>query len=443
MEKEDELKEKLSAIVALTNLLRQENHALDIYHEITRTATEITDSQRSSLFIYDKQNNVLSSRIAQGMDEDIAITLDEGIAGYCGKNRIRVIENNAYENPLFNAAIDMQTGFTTRRLLTVPIIGKFDNLLGVLQVLNKHAAPYDDNDADLLAIVAELAASMIENHRIKEILKEKVESKTRALRDANRKLGEQFASEVALNQKLLQEKQLQEDLLIERSKLAELGKMIGCISHQMKQPLTSISVLSQTLEESLRQNELDEPALKTVTKKIDENIAFLSQTIDDFRLFVKNDRLRERFELEETVTGVLRLLAPLIYINSIGIVNDMEKGLTVQGYPNEFKQVVINLITNAIDQILANRVRKPQIKLIARRDGMDAVLLVRDNAGGIDPALLPDRLFEADVTTKGKQGTGLGLHMGKLIIENHMEGKITAANTEGGAEFTIRLPEQK
>lgn len=443
MEKQVDLKTKLSVIVELTNLLRKETKILDIYQEITKIATDITASERSTLFIYDKERNLLSSKIAQGLDEKISISLDEGIAGHSGKNRTRVIENDAYANPLFNSAIDMQSGFKTKQLLVVPIIGKFDNLLGVLQVLNKQSGDYNENDADLLAIVAELAASVIEDHRIKKILKEEVDAKTMALREANEKLGKQVASEIARNRKLLEEKQLQEELLIERSKLAELGKMIGFISHQMKQPLNVINVVVHGLHESYYSDDLDAASIDEAMDMFGRNIGFLSQTIDDFRLFVKHDRKKETFELHTTTQEILRLMGPQLHINGITVTSDIDKGLQTCGIVNEYKQVIINLITNAIDQFNLHKVTTPVIKLIGRRDGGEVVLLIRDNAGGIDPAVLPDKLFESDVTTKGLQGTGLGLHMCRLIIENHMNGTITAGNAEGGAEFTIRLPETR
>lgn len=443
MQESGDLKAKLSVIVELTNLLRKETRILDIYREITQIATDITASERSSLFIYDKEHNILSSKIAQGLDEKISISLDEGIAGYSGKHRTRVIENDAYSNPLFNSAIDMQSGYKTKHILAVPIIGKFDNLLGVLQVLNKQAGDYTENDADLLAIVAELAASVIEDHRIKKILKEEVDTKTKALREANEKLGEQVASEIARNRKLIEERELQEELLIERSKLAELGKMIGFISHQMKQPLNTINLVTHELKESYYDNTLDDEQIKETMEIFERNVIFLSQTIDDFRLFVKHDRTRERFELHTATEEILRLIAPLLHINSITIGSDVEKGLWSYGIPNEFKQVIINLIANTIDHITLGKIAaKPVIKLIGRRDRGNVVLLVRDNAGGIDPALLPERLFQPDVTTKGAKGTGLGLHMCRLIIEKHMKGTITAGNAEGGAEFRICLPEK-
>ena len=256
-----ELSDKLSVIVELTKLLRKENQILDIYEEITKIATDITHSERCSLFIHDKDKNLLTSKIAQGLDEKISITLDEGIAGYCGKTRQCVIEHDAYSNPLFNTKIDLQSGYTTSKILAVPIVGRFDNLLGVLQVLNKKGGDYSENDGDLLQIVAELASSVIEDHRIKGILKEQIDVKTRELKVANEKLAQRVNFEVALNRKLQEEKALQNELLIERSKLAELGKMIGFISHQMKQPLNAMYVVSQGLRDTCLKEAKREEAL--------------------------------------------------------------------------------------------------------------------------------------------------------------------------------------
>ncbi len=441
MEDSVELKAKLSVIVELTNLLRKENKILDIYQEITDIATDITSSERSSLFIFNKEKNQLTSKIALGMDEKISISLDKGIAGYCGQKRQRIIENDVYKNPHFNPDIDMQSGYTTSQLVAVPIIGKFDNLLGVLQVLNKQEGNYNENDADLLVIVAELAASVIEDHRIKRILKEQIDAKTQALSEANEKLNQQVISEMALNQKLMKEKELHEELLIERTKLAELGTMVGFISHQMKQPLNVMGVMSQGLREAYIAGELEREYLDEVSAAFNGSIAFLSQTIDDFRLFVKHDRQWEDFELAPTVASVVRLLAPLTKSNGVTVQCDVEKSLYVHGISNEFKQVIINLVTNAMDQFAHTATPAPLVKIIGRRDGGDVVLVIQDNGGGIPEHLLPEALFRPEVTTKGEQGTGLGLHLCRLIIEKHMHGSLAAGNAEGGAEFTIRLPD--
>lgn len=435
-----ELSDKLSVIVELTKLLRKENRILDIYEEITKIATDITHSERCSLFIYDKDKNLLTSKIAQGLDEKISITLDEGIAGYCGKTRRCIIENDVYSNPLFNVKIDLQSGYTTGKILAVPIVGRFDNLLGVLQVLNKKGSDYSENDGDLLQIVAELASSVIEDHRIKGILKEQIDVKTGELKEANEKLAQRVDYEVALNRKLQEEKTLQNELLIERSKLAELGKMIGFISHQMKQPLNAMYVVSQGLRDTCLNEVKREESLAEIEGLFFRNIKFLSQTIDDFRLFVKHERKIERFEAGATIEGTLRLLQPILYLESITIEKHFFDRCFVTGICNEFKQVIINLVMNAVDQLKLKETAVPKVVITVKEIEGGTRISVMDNGGGIDPALAPERIFDADVTTKGREGTGLGLSMSRLIVEAHMNGTILAQNREGGAEFVMVLP---
>jgi C4-dicarboxylate-specific signal transduction histidine kinase len=123
----------------------------------------------------------------------------------------------------------------------------------------------------------------------------------------------------------------------------------------------------------------------------------------------------------------------------MGITIRVEKtdDVAIEGYFNEYNQVLLNIMNNAKDILMERAVAQPVIKITVSRVGGDAVVKIRDNAGGIPDDII-ERIFDPYFTTKGQdKGSGVGLYMSKIIIEEHFGGRLTAANVDGGAEFTI------
>ncbi len=110
------------------------------------------------------------------------------------------------------------------------------------------------------------------------------------------------------------------------------------------------------------------------------------------------------------------------------------------GYPNEFSQVILNILQNARDALLERKVSGGQVSILssASAENCKAVVAIADNAGGI-PINILDKIFEPYFSTKGLQGTGIGLYMLKTIIGTNMGGQLTVSNTDQGAEFRIEV----
>ena len=116
----------------------------------------------------------------------------------------------------------------------------------------------------------------------------------------------------------------------------------------------------------------------------------------------------------------------------------------IHGFFNEFSQVLINLLNNASDAFTQNEIKNRliYIEIDTLSDG-DAIIRLSDNAGGIEPSIL-DKIFEPYFTTKhASVGTGLGLYMSKMIINNSMQGTLKVANENGGVCFTLTIPRGK
>ena len=243
---------------------------------------------------------------------------------------------------------------------------------------------------------------------------------------------------------LLKEKQkLQKDIeyknimLIQQNKFVSMGEMIANIAHQWRQPLNTLGLLIQKMGIFYKQGLLD-------TKQIDENITkamFLmngmSETIDDFRNFFSKDRVLEDFYVEEAVLKCLDIIKPNIDSNNIELALEIKNKYFVTGYKNEFFQVILNLLNNAVEALLIDKISKPKIKVKIRYENHNIYLDICDNAKGISSSII-DKIFNPYFTTKDS-GTGLGLYMSKIIIEEHMDGKISVESSNHGTTSTIVL----
>lgn len=233
---------------------------------------------------------------------------------------------------------------------------------------------------------------------------------------------------------------LLEKLMVEQSRLASMGEMIGVISHQWKQPLNIIALIIQSLKDAKEYNELDDDKINEIEFEVLRQIEFMSTTIADFKNFFSPSKEKREFELYDSIQAVKRLLNAQFYKNGITLTITCSEIHSTIGYPNEFKQAIYNILTNSKDVFLEKKIKNPLINInISSID--DKVLIdIIDNGGGIDESFLPKKLFESYTSTKGSQGTGIGLHITKKIIEDSMNGKISASNIENGAKFTIELP---
>ncbi|MDD5401010.1 MAG: HAMP domain-containing sensor histidine kinase [Sulfurimonas sp.] len=263
-----------------------------------------------------------------------------------------------------------------------------------------------------------------------------IKAKTKELEDINKDLQERVMDEVYKNR----EKTLQ---IIQQSKLAQMGEMLNMIAHQWRQPLASISAISGTLSLDIMMDNYKADFFQAKLDSIDELANYLSRTIDDFRNFFKNDKKLEHGELKDIVEKSFKIIAPCIETKNITISTDIDDDIFVYTYITEIKQVLLNIIKNAEDVLLEKNIANATIWVKGRKDEKYAELTIEDNGGGISDEVM-SKIFEPYFSTKkDKEGTGIGLYMSKMIIEEHCKGKIDVQNGSNGAKFTINIPLDK
>jgi C4-dicarboxylate-specific signal transduction histidine kinase len=168
-------------------------------------------------------------------------------------------------------------------------------------------------------------------------------------------------------------------------------------------------------------------------------IMHMSQTIDDFMGFFKPDRKKENFRVDGVIIQTLSLIKDFFKAQNIGIAFNSEGEPTILGYPNEFGQVLLNILSNARDALVGRAVKNARISLHAFVEEGNTIVTITDNAGGIPPEII-GRLFDPYFTTKeSDKGSGVGLFMSKTIIEKNMGGRLTVRNIDGGVEFRIDI----
>lgn len=242
-------------------------------------------------------------------------------------------------------------------------------------------------------------------------------------------------------QEALEEIRAKDTQLIMQSRLATMGEMIGNIAHQWRQPLNTLAFIVQSLPYALDGSENDMTIANNTSEEAMKLIKYMSQTIDDFRNFFRPDNQKEHFDIKESIQKANSLIAPTMKSENIEVaINMCEDELMFYGYAGGFSQVLLNILKNAKDE-LREKPSSLQKKIVidASKQNDSIIVSISDNAGGIDEHII-DRIFEPYFTTKDKnQGTGIGLYMSKMIIEQHMGGELFAQNIDGGARFIVKI----
>ena len=236
---------------------------------------------------------------------------------------------------------------------------------------------------------------------------------------------------------------VKDKLLVQQNKLAAMGEMIGAIAHQWRQPLNNISLILHFVRDNFDNNKLNKEMISDYLDKGKKQIEYMSHTIDDFRNFYKPTKKRAKFDVKEALFSIIEITNAKLEQKTLHIEIDVEDFM-LESFENEFKQAVLNIISNAKDAIFQKKEKNKDFKgiiyIVGKKCTDNYKITISNNGGEIKDSVM-DRMFEPYFTTKfEKQGTGIGLYMTKMIIENSMLGNIKVENIKDGVEFKILLP---
>jgi len=325
-------------------------------------------------------------------------------------------------------------GVTDREPILLNILNKAINDTTQFQkskILNKWISTTVESKKDYsyvwkMLVVFFIVTSILAYFYIKQ---KKLKDKLQAFNDT---LEQRVKTEVAHNRE-------KDQYLFHQSRLAQMGEMLSMIAHQWRQPLTAISATTGNLKFKIMQNDINKDFFEKEIELIDDYSQHLSGTINDFRDFFKNNKIKEKTTLEEVVHSTLSIVQTSIENQNITIKTDLTCNKILETYPNELKQVLLNLIKNAEDVLLENSIKNPTITIETTCKEKTKVLIVKDNGIGISTEI-SDKIFDPYFSTKKeKDGTGLGLYISKTIIEEHCGGVIHVKSNNKGAIFTIEI----
>ena len=254
---------------------------------------------------------------------------------------------------------------------------------------------------------------------------------------AQQEMLKEFNIELAKQLKELKEK---DQLLTAQSKQAVMGEMISMIAHQWRQPLSTITLQISNLHiNRVLGNEIDNEEMDKILGEISDTIIYLSDTVDDFQTYFHPDKEVIEIEIHELLQRAVNFALPRVKESGVDITIDKYDDIIVHTYINELIQVTLNILNNAIDAINENNIKNAKIAITIESNNEEITINIKDNAHGISAENLP-HLFEPYFSTKGKNGTGLGLYMSQMIIQKQFDGEISIRTSKNGSTFIIKIP---
>lgn len=256
---------------------------------------------------------------------------------------------------------------------------------------------------------------------------------SRKIKEHTRELEQRVREEV--------EKNRQKDWqLSQQTRLAQMGEMIDMIAHQWHQPINAISQLNTQLELEAVFGSATKESTLAKTAQISSIISYLSDTIKDFREFFKPTKEKNFVDSSEIIQSVLNITKNSLKVHNIEIRQNYISHANLFTYANELKQVLLSIISNALAILMEREIQGAYVEIKTYIQGPYFIFELSDNGGGIDESIIT-KIFDANFTTRESNGgSGLGLYIGKTIIEEHCGGKLNVKNSDVGALFKIQIP---
>ena len=264
---------------------------------------------------------------------------------------------------------------------------------------------------------------------------QKLEEKNKELENLTLNLKEEVKKSVELYKD--KEKQFFEQL-----KMAQMGELIGNIAHQWRQPLSVISTAASGMKIKKELDILTNEDFFHCTDSILGNVTFLSNTIDEFRDYIKESHREKQIIIQDRVKMAFKIVETSYSIENIKIIEDIidKEPIKFKLILGELLQVIIAILNNAREVLATKNSLEKWVKYSIYKDKYSVIITIEDNGGGIKEDII-DKIFNPYFTTKHQtQGTGIGLYSSYDIVVNHLGGTLSVENSEFGAKFFIKLP---
>jgi len=260
-----------------------------------------------------------------------------------------------------------------------------------------------------------------------------------------RKMDEAKATILEQQQELksqVEELTAKDKLLSQQSKQAVMGEMISMIAHQWRQPLSTVTLSISDLQlKNMLGKEVDEEYRDKTLQEISDTVVYLSETIDDFQTYFSPNKELSHVTITEIVEKAINFTKARLDGSNIELKFSYESDEKIATYANELIQVILNILNNAIDELVEKKHSNPCICIDVKDNPDNYILSIQDNGNGISKENI-DTIFEPYYSTKGKNGTGLGLYMSQMIMEKQFNSKIEIHSSDNGACFSMEIPKK-
>ena len=255
------------------------------------------------------------------------------------------------------------------------------------------------------------------------------------------------ATSLILEQKNMLKKQLDElskkdKILSLQSKQAVMGEMISMIAHQWRQPLSTVTLNISNLQvKRLLGEKIEDAEFDKTLNDINSTIVYLSDTIDDFQTYFRPNKEISTIEINELIKKAINFTKPRLKDTKIEIEYTLMNKIVIETYANEIIQVLLNILNNAVDELIAREIETPRLVIRVKDLENSLQIEIEDNAGGIKEEYI-DSIFEPYFSTKGKNGTGLGLYMSQMIMQKQFQSHIEVHTQNNKTLFQLIVPKK-
>ena len=250
-----------------------------------------------------------------------------------------------------------------------------------------------------------------------------------------------YSQSKMLKQKI-EELTKKDKIMTVQSRQAVMGEMISMIAHQWRQPLSSVTLSISNLQvKRLLGEKCSDTEIDAVLENISNTVVYLSDTINDFQTYFHPKKEPSHILIDEVVERALNFIMPRIKEHQILLNFLKNESEEIDTYTNELIQVLLNILNNAVDQLLEQRIAQPFINIYIQDDEKMLTLSIHDNAGGISREHI-DSIFDPYFSTKGKNGIGLGLYMSQMIMQKQFGTSIEVVSQNSETTFKVHVPKK-
>jgi PAS domain S-box-containing protein len=422
----------LNTMYQIAQSIHKTENTAELFEEIRHLLSHVMDTTNIFIALYHPDTDELTIPLSADSEDDIECYP-------AGKTLSKYVIKQGKALLLYEADMDILTtkgeidmvGKPSKVWLGSPLIYKSE-ISGVI-VVQSYDNPdlYTQRDLEVLEFVSEEIASALKRKQMDEQLQQTLavlqESKENLTREVEKKVNELRDKDITLEQ---------------RSRQAAIGEMISRLGHNWRQPLNTISSIVQSIGDA---NDFDDLTDELLEKKIKDcmlTVKGLSSQIDKLRFVYRCDESLEDFDARDILKEVINTNENRFKNNDIELIYEPGESYILYGGPSEFHQAINYVLSNAFEILLERKVKKPWVKVEQCTCHGELQISISDNGGGVAEEL-GDKIFELFISTKSKlNNTGLGLNLARLIIEQHLNGRLYLVNQKEGAEFVFKLKKQ-